>query len=254
MFAQQHRAFMLNGAMASMSCGVGAHLGELVARRRGIDARLELGLAGAGVEWAMALGSSWMPRSFGEGYDESINSHMVASFISRTFGGPVDPVTSRLHALTNGLLAIMDVPPLEVARNFNGASVDRFRTLARRLMHQAPTQEEMLECVEQINQETRRFERRIERLTEWKLDSLAASLVAKPIGDAIDAPFSGGCASILAFWLFDVLKKQVPRKFSSPLADIQEVMLGLALAPSADAIVVSRARSQLPRQPTLTKG
>lgn len=250
LFANQHHAFMLNGAMASTHFGVGAHLGELFAQARGVDARIELGLAGAGVEWAMALGSTWMPRSFGEGYDETSNSHLVASFMSRTRGLPVDPVASRLHALTNGLLAVTDIPPLEVARNFNSATVARFRTLARRLMYQAPTQAEMADWVEQINQETRRFERRAERLTTWRIDALAASVAAKPIGDAIDATFGGGCASILTFWLLQVLQKRLPDEVTAPLAGVRNLMLGLALAPSADAVVVSRSRGELSRQRT----
>lgn len=248
MFSGQHQSFMLNGAMASMSCGVGVHLGELIAANKGIDARLELSLAGAGVEWAMALGSSWIPRTFGEGYDETNNSLLVASFISRTTVAPADPVTSRLHALTNGLLAIKDVPPIEIARNFNGDSIARFRALSRRLMHQAPTQEEMLECIEQINHETRRFERRIEKLTKWRVEALAAAVAAKPIGDAIDANFSGGFASILTFWLFEGLKNHMPSSFMKPLGDIREILLGIALAPSMDAVVVSRARNSLNQQ------
>lgn len=250
MFSGQHHAFMLKGAMASMDFGMGVHLGELIASTRGIDAGLELSVAGAGVEWAMALGSSWIPRSFGKGYDETANSLMIASFLSRTVVAPADPVTSRLHTLTNGLLAIKDVPPIEIARNFCGVSVDRFRTLARRLMHQAPTQEEMLECIEQINQETRCFERRIERLTKWKVEALAAATAAKPIGDAVDATLGGGFASVLTFWLLDVVKNRMPSKLMAPLADIRETILGLALAPSMDAVVVSRARSNLPVQST----
>lgn len=248
MFSGQHQSFMLNGAMASMGCGIGVHLGELIAASKGIDARLELSLAGAGVEWAMALGSSWIPRTFGKGYDETNNSLLVASFISRTAVAPADPVTSRLHTLTNGLLAVKDVPPLEIARNFNGDSITRFRTLSRRLMHQAPTQEEMLECIEQINQETRRFERRIERLTEWRMEALAAAVAAKPIGDAIDTTLGGGFASVLTFWLLEGLKNHIPSSFMKPLGDIREVLLGIALAPSMDAVVVSRARSSLNQQ------
>lgn len=243
-FSSQHQAFMLKGAMASMSHGIGSHLGEFIHSIRGVDARLELCTAGAGVEWAMALGSSWIPRSFGEEYDETTNSHLVASFISRTRGPRVDPVTSRLHAVTQGLLAVSGVPPLEVAKNFKGNSVTRFRTLARRLMHQAPSESEMLECVEQINAETRRFERRVERLTKWKVEALAAAVAAKPVGDAIDAAY-GSAASIVVFYLMDVLNGHLPSNISEPLADIKRAICSFALAPSADAVVVSRAREHL---------
>lgn len=245
MLANQHHAFMLHGAMASLNFGIGAHLGEIIASLKGIDARIELSAAGAGVEWAMALGSSWVPRSFGEGYEETLNSHIVASFVSRTRMASVDPVTSRMHAITDGLLAVKGVPPLEVARNFDGASVSRFRNLARRLMHQAPSQEEMLEYVEQINRETRVFEKRAERITEWKLDALAAGVVAKPICDAIDGAVTGGYASILAAWLFDALKERLPSKIKKSGEDIRDAVLGLAIAPSMDAVVVSRARRQI---------
>jgi hypothetical protein len=247
MFARQHHAFMMNGAMASMNFGVGAHLAEMFANTRGLDARIELSSAGACVEWAMALGSSWIPRSFGGGYDETRNSHLVASFMSRTIGTPVGPVASRMHTLTDSLLAVSGVPPLEIARNFKGASIARFRALARRLMQQAPTQTEMQECVEQINQETRRFERRVERLSAWRLDSVAAAIVAKPMGDAIDEQL-GYWASTIAGLLLEALKGHIPSKIAGPVAEIREVMLGLALAPSVDAVVVSRARSQLPRK------
>lgn len=244
-FSSQHRAFMLNGAMASVSQGIGSHLGELIHSVRGVDARLELCMAGAGVEWAMALGSSWIPRSFGEGYDETWNSHLIASFMSRTLGPRVDPVTSRMHAVTQGLLAVSGIPPLEVAQNFKGDSVTRFRTLARRLMHQAPSQSEVLACVEQINAETRRFEHRAEKLKKWKVEALAAAAVAKPVGDAIDAVFGGSFASIAVFHLVDVLKDRLPSNISGPLTDMKRAISGFALAPSLDAVVVSRAREHL---------
>lgn len=244
MFINQNYEFMLNGAMASVNFGMGAHLAELLSRMKGVDARIELGIAGAGVEWAMALGSSWIPRSFGEGYDETLNSHLVASFISRTRGEQVDPVTSRLHALTEGLLAVSGVPPLEVARNFNGTAVTQFRKIARRLMHQAPTQEEMIECIEKINQETRHFERRIENLKNWRLDTLPGIA----IGGAVDStigPFLGFGGSIVASWLLSLIEDRIPSRISSSFVEIKETMLGLALAPSQDAVVVSRSSRKL---------
>src|SRR5690606_7331719 len=119
------------------------------------------------------------------------------------------------------------------------------RTLARRLMHQAPSESEMLACVEQINAETRRFEHRVEKLKKWKVEALAAAVAAKPVGDAIDVVFGGGFASIAVFYLVDVLQGHLPSNISGPLTDIKMAISCFALAPSADAIVVSRAREHL---------
>lgn len=73
-------------------------------------------------------------------------------------------------------------------------------------------------------------------------------MAAKPIGDAIDTTLGGGFASVLTFWLLEGLKNHIPSSFMKPLGDIREVLLGIALAPSMDAVVVSRARSSLNQQ------
>ncbi len=244
MFRRQHYVFMMNGAMASVSCGVGAYLGEVFNKLHGRDARLELSLAGAGMEWAMALGSTWIPRDFGGGYDETGNCHFIASFLGRTKAAVVDPVSPRMHLLADGLLAISDVPPLEVAKNFNSASVHRFRNLAHRLMRDAPTRDEMVNAIAQINEETLKFERRTARLERWKIDTLLAGAIAGPISNEIDnrlGPFS----SVIAAWLYEQLKAKVPSAANAHLSDAIQTLVGLALAPSADAVVVSRSRRSL---------
>lgn len=244
MFRRQHYCFMMNGALASLSCGVGAYLGEVMERLRGADARIELATAGANVEWAMALGSTCIPRSFGEGYDETSNSHLVASFLGRTKYSAVDPISTRMHALADGLLAVNGIPPLEVARNFHGTSVVRFRSLARRLMIDAPTHAEMDEAIQQINDDIIKFERRTTRLARWKLDTLFVGAVGMPIGNAIDAQV-GPYASLISGWLYELLKRHIPSTVKSELSGVKDTMLGLALSPSADAVVVSRSRKNL---------
>lgn len=244
MFRRQHYALMMNGAMASLSCGVGAYLGEVIEKLHGKDARIELASAGAGIEWAMALGSTWIPRSFGEGYDETGNCHLIASFLGRTTAIPVDPIGPRMHLLADGLLAMTDVPPMEIARNFNSGSVREFRGLAMRLMQAAPSHEEMRNAIDQINTETVKFERRASRLAKWKIDTLIVGGLGKPIGDALDAQM-GPYASVMSAWLYEHLKRKIPSAYGEHLFGAMQTLLGLALAPSADAVIVSRSRQKL---------
>lgn len=244
MFRRQHYAFMMNGAMASLSCGVGAYLGEVIEKLQGKDARMELAAAGAGIEWAMALGSTWIPRSFGKGYDETGNCHLIASFLGRTKAIPVDPISTRMHLLADGLLAMTDVSPMEVARNFNSGSVREFRGLAMRLMQVAPSHEEMRHAIDQINTETVKFERRASRLAKWKIDTLIVGGLGKPIGDALDAQI-GPYASVMSAWLYEQLKSKIPSAYGDHLFGAMQTLLGLALAPSADAVIVSRSRQKL---------
>lgn len=240
----QHYGFMMNGAAVCLGSGIGAYLGELIFQLRGQDARLELGVAGASVEWAIGLGAALIPRSFGGGYDETGNCHSVASFISRTRAKPVDPVAQRMHTLVDGLLAVADIPALEVARNFRGGSAQRFHSFAARLMRQAPTSDSMREAVEQINVETQKFERRRERLRKWRLDTAAVAIAAKPVGDAIDANF-GSYASVGASILYEHLAAHAPKRLGDVLREIAAIMQGLMMGPSLDAVIVSRSRSRL---------
>jgi hypothetical protein len=133
LFSMQHHQFMMRGALGSYGFGVGAYLGEVFFKLNNQDARLELMTCGAGVEWALGLGASYIPRNYGD-YDETINSNIIASYLGRTKLRQSDPVANRIHIVSDGLLAVSDVPPLEVAKNFHSLPAMRFRNLARKLM------------------------------------------------------------------------------------------------------------------------
>lgn len=243
-FERQHWQMAMHGAMACSFLGIGWHLAEIHHRQHGSDAHIEMGTAGAGMEWAMALGATWIPRHYGEGYDETRNCHMLASFMGRTPAVAQDPVTPRMHLLTDGLLALSGVPPMEVARNFDAAAVRDFRMLSRRVLREAVTLEEMAEAVQRINSETERFESRLERLASWKIHSLFAGAVAKPIMDVADAQIAP-YASLTVAWLAEVIRSKLPPETRALSLQTLKSMLGLALAPSSDAVVVSRSRAWL---------
>ena len=65
LFDMQHHSFMLRGALGTLGCGVGAYLGDFFYHLRHQDARMELATCGAGLEWALALGASFLPRNLG---------------------------------------------------------------------------------------------------------------------------------------------------------------------------------------------
>lgn len=245
-FERQQWQMVMHGAMSFAFSGIGWLVADAHFRQHGRDGRLEMGAAGAGLEWAMALGSTWIPRHFDGGYDETHNCHTLASFMGRAPFVAQDPVAPRLHLLTDGLLALSGVPPMEVARNFDASAVRDFRTLSHRLLREAVSMDEMEIAVQRINSETERFESRLERLTKWKIHSLLAAAVAKPVLDLADnqlSPF----ASLTIAWLSDVICSKLPPETQVQAVQTLKSMLGLALAPSADAVVVSRSRASLLR-------
>ena len=239
LFSRQHTMFMVHGALASLRVGVGAYVGNIFFILDNKDARVELATCGAGLEWALGLGASYVPRNFGE-FDETRNSQIIASYLGRTNGLPADPVADRMHILSDGLLAVSNVPPLEVARNFHSTSAARFRNLARRLMSATPNVSELEEAVDRINADVKAFERRAKRLASWKLQVPIAAAAASAVEDS-----TVPAASVAAAWLYQVLKHKIPSGIRNEVGDAMAMLTGLATGTSLDAVVVSRSRKSL---------
>lgn len=243
LFQNQHYAYMVNGATANVGYGVGAYLGDLIYSSTKRDARIELSTAGACMEWAMGLGSTFVPRSFGEGYDETRNCHFIASYLGKVRYKPVDPVAERMHMLTDGLLAVSNLSPLDVAQNFKGAPIARFRNLALRLMQGAATVDEMQAAIGNINLEVRAYESKVKKLTSWKLDSLMMGVLGKSVGDTLDSQ-TGNYSSVLFAWLYEIIKEKVPTpRLNQELDDALHMLIGMASGSTMDAIIVSRSRN-----------
>jgi hypothetical protein len=247
LFSRQHDMFMLRGALGSLGFGVGAHLGEIFMKLRNKDARMELMACGAGIEWALGLGASYIPRDFG-GYEESPNSRIIASFLGRVKLLPADPVADRMHIVTDGLLAVSGVPPLEVARNFDSLPASRFRSVAHGLMKATTSASELQEAVEKINADVRAFERHADRLASWKVGAIVPHVVAA----AIDHQF-GLFASIGAVWLYEHLEHRVPKVLRAELTDAKAMLVGLATGSSLDTVIVSRSRRAITHKGLLSE-
>ncbi len=235
---QQHN-FITQGAAGILSCGIGSHLGQMIFDMHGKDARIELMDNGAAIEWANALGASYIPRNFG-GYDETHNSLLLAGFMGRTRFRAADPITQRMHTTIDGLLSVSGIPPIEIARNFNALSISRFRTLVNKLMRQIPLDVDISEAVSALNSDVIAFEKRKARLKNWKIDTLIVGGIVKPIGDIIDAK-TGYFASVIAAWLFEHLRNRAPLKLHNELSTTIDMMLGLVTASSLDTVIVSRS-------------
>lgn len=236
LFSKQHDLFMMRGALASFGVGVGAYLGDMFLKLGDKDARLELETCGAGIEWALGLGASYVPRSYG-GFDETNNSQIIASYLGRTRSLPSDPIANRMHMVSDGLLALSGVPALEVARNFDSIQAKRFRNLARKMMSATPNASELQELVHRVNADVTTFERRSDRLTSWKVQIP----IAGAAGLALDN-FVGPAASVGAAWLYGVLKHRLPTRVHKEVADAIAMLTGLATGSSLDAVIVSRSR------------
>ncbi|WP_128972355.1 hypothetical protein [Burkholderia pseudomallei] len=240
--------YAVRGANAAYRIGFGAFLGEVLYRLRGIDARLEMSVVGAAMEWSMGLGAAYVPRQMG-GFDETHNASIIASHVSRSRHIPQEPLANRMHTVVDGLLAVTDIPPIEVAKNFGSSSVSRFRQVAMGLVSGPANGDELRSLVAKLNDEVRAFERRRNFLVKWQADTVAMSLVTKLATDALDAKFGSWTswfASVGAGYLYSAVKNS--RAFAAASEVSQELVdtfVGLTLAPSNDAVVMWRARENL---------
>ena len=239
LFSIQHDMFMMRGALASFDVGVGAYLGDVFLKLSNNDARIEFMTCGAGIEWALGLGSSYVPRDYG-GFDETNNCQIIASYLGRTKSLPSDPIANRMHIISNGLLAVSGVPALEVAQNFQSLRALRFRNLARKLMVGTSSASELQEAVNQVNADVKTFERRADRLASWELQIP----IAGAAGIALDN-YTVPAASIGAVWLYNMLKNKIPERVHNEVADAVAMLAGLATGSSLDAVVVSRSRKAI---------
>jgi hypothetical protein len=238
-FMGQHYVFMTRGALAMLGFGVGSYLGEVFLQLANKDARVELATCGAGIEWALGLDASYIPRDFG-GYDETHNSEIVASYLGRTRLKHDDPTANRMHIITDGLLGVSGVPPLEVAKNFHSLPASRFRNVARDLMGAAASASDVRVAVDRINADVKTFERRAERLRHWKVGALVAE-----VGLAMAHHEVGAVASVLGRYLYELLEHRIPPSIKNELGDAGKMLAGLVTGSSIDAVIVSRSKKYL---------
>jgi hypothetical protein len=246
---QQHRALFRRGASAAFGSGFGTLVGEAVFGMRGIDARLELSTVGAMVEWAAALGATYLPRSFGD-YDESGNATIIANYFNRTRRTTTGDVADRMHLVVDGLLTTSGLSPLDVAHGMTARSFAQFRQMARGMLTAEADLDALQALVAKMNEDVRSFERRRAFLSKYKITSTLVGLAAVPLNNTLDLAFSG--ASVIAAWLaqagITVLRdKGVLPPVIGPLADVIDAMRGLATMTSMDAVVIARARGELGR-------
>jgi hypothetical protein len=244
---QQHRALFRRGASATFGSGFGTLVGEVIFAMRGIDARLELGTVGAMVEWAAALGATYLPRNFG-GYDESGNATAIANYFNRTRRTTTGVVADRMHLVVDGLLTTRGVSPLDVARGMTARSFAQFRQMARGILTAEADLNALQALVEDMNKDVRSFERRQAFLAKYNIASTLVGLAAVPLNNTLDLAFPG--ASVIAAWLaqagITVLRDMgVLPPVVGPLGDVVDAMRGLATMTSMDAVVVTRVRGEL---------
>ncbi|WP_458763204.1 hypothetical protein [Cupriavidus basilensis] len=248
MLEQQHRAFVMRGANACYGVGIGTHLGELLHKTKGVDARLEFSTMGASIEWAMALGASYVPRQFGA-FDETHNASIFASFVNRTKVVPKQPFGERVHTVVDGLLGLSALRPIDVARNVHTQSLSRFRKIANSLISGTNSTESLSQIVANVNDDIKSFERRRSRVAPYCINAALLGMASKPVNDLLDAKFNGWGSTfasyIAAIVAFQLAKSPAGATLKKASEGIFDTVIGLALAPSHDAIVTWRVREEL---------
>ncbi|WP_186161634.1 hypothetical protein [Burkholderia gladioli] len=245
---QQHRAFVMRGANACYGVGIGAHLGALLYKIKGVDARVEFSTMGASIEWAMGLGASYIPRQFGD-FDETHNASIFASFVNRTKVVPKQPFGERVHTVVDGLLGLSALRPIDVARNLHTQSLSRFRQVANSLISGTDSTESLPQIVSKVNDDIKSFERRRNRVAPFCINTALLGVVIKPINDLLDAKFYGWGSTfasyIAAIMAYQLAKSSAGTTLEKASEGIFDTVIGLALAPSHDAIVTWRVREEL---------
>ena len=249
-FENQHTEIFGRGANASFTTGIGALVGELLHSMHRTDVRLQLCTAGAMVEWAAALGSTLLPRSFGD-YEESRNATIIANYFNRTHSTNAGRTADRMHAVVDGLLAVGTLSPLDVAKDLTSRSVTQFRQLASGMLNSDADIETLQSLVEKLNDDIRSFERSRGRLSKYRIFStLVGGLAVAPVAEQVDKAFTG--ASVIATWIAGagatlLRDKGLTTGIERPLTELVDAVYGLATMTSLDAVVISRARTELAR-------
>lgn len=248
MLEQQHRAFVMRGANACYGVGIGTYLGELLHKIKGVDARLEFSTMGASIEWAMGLGASYIPRQFGD-FDETHNASIFASFVNRTKVVPKQPFGERVHTVVDGLLGLSALRPIDVARNLQTQSLSRFRQVANSLISGMDSTESLPQIVAKVNDDIKSFERRRSRVAPFCINAALLGIASKPINDLLDAKFYGWGSTfasyIAAIVTYQLAKSSAGTTLKKASEGIFDTVIGLALAPSHDAIITWRVREEL---------
>lgn len=245
---QQHRALVMRGANACYGAGIGALLGELLHKMKGVDVRLEFSTMGASIEWAMGLGASYIPRQFGD-FDETHNASIFASFVNRTKVVPKPPFGERVHTVVDGLLGLSALRPIDVARNLHTQSLSRFRQMANSLISGTDSTDLLVQIVSKVNDDIKSFERRRNRVAPFCINAAVLGVAVKPINDLLDAKFYGWGSTfasyIAAIMAYQLAKSSAGSTLKKASEGIFDTVIGLALAPSHDAIITWRVREEL---------
>ncbi|MFP6558125.1 hypothetical protein WJ542_07325 [Paraburkholderia sp. B3] len=244
---RQYDFFTERGAIACLGVGIGPHVANIVQAIHGQDTHLEMMLAGAHVEWSLALSATYIPSAITEEFSLDAHAAIIASYFGRVSQVPSSPASNRMHKIVSELLAPVEIPALEVAKNFSPHSVAQFRTLARRLMSDGSSPEKLQEAIEQLNADVRLYEKRVQCLKSWGI----SALLMGTLRDAASAQLheaAGFGGSVFALWFVERLMEAIPHSLKSELSNIAAIFTGLAFAPSLDAVIVSRSRKMLQNQ------
>lgn len=241
---RQQLSLMMQGAGAWLVQSLGARLGEALFLKGQPDSRLEFMTAGAGVEWAMALQATYVPRRY-EDYDETRLAVRLASLISKRPAREILPATDSMHCVVQGLLTIGELSPMEVAQLAPGAR-GRFRMLAQKLMTQSASAQELQLAVDAINRAVTAFESKRERLRFWAVTALPPLVISKALSDGADAGFP--FASIIGAWLAILAHRRIPKVLNAEMNALVQSLMAMSMLTPVDAVIVSQTLELIVRR------
>jgi hypothetical protein len=231
------------GAMGVGFSGISPVASAVYKHGTGKDIALELWGAAHKVEWSIALGSHVFPHS-SEVYNENPACEFIAGLYSPVWGrgrGIVPPLA--MSAVADVLSIDNNAPVIEFAKEFESAEIERFRRVIFKLSGGKGSAEELAVAVRDFNAAIRHYEKRPGLLKALNLIGMVSAQIASSVDPTLTKLVSP--MSFFLKFIFDRLIDELPRKNAYAGQLIDYLNSALTGKPNADAVLVSRIRSDI---------
>ncbi len=244
----QASSLNIRGAMTIIGGGLSQLVAEFIRLGTGRDLVIELSAAGAGVQWASALGASLFPY-VGENYSEQNAAETLASLMGARVGKNVPTVAPEVHTVLDGILSVAnDVPVVDFAKEFGSGDISRLRALVVKMAQWNQHPDFLSDAIARFNQEVRQVEKRLEFLRKLKIEALAPAVARVMLPTSNPTLLAIKTFAPLGVWMANAAMLMVGDSLiskSPTLSRVSDFTSGVLAGQSADAVLISRVKKQM---------